>query len=186
MTLSSLMNLIPPPAEPVYTGTRAEWDAIQDNMKIVFPKEYYEVCYVYGSGHFSGEFLIANLFDPEARDYGFAELTRFDEARERDPHEVPYPLYPEAGGIFPFGMDGNGNTFAWLTKGRPNQWPIVCFNSEDYSEITRHSLTEFIALLIANSLEINRSKFWGPGSKYSMIFVPKQIARKKGRKGKRK
>jgi hypothetical protein len=38
---------------------------------------------------------------------------------------VPYPVFPEKGGILPWGRDENGNDYSWLTEGLPDLWKVV-------------------------------------------------------------
>ena len=47
------------------------------------------------------------------------------ETKDDYPDEVPYPLFPDSGGLYPFGIDGNGNTFLWKTEANANKWAIT-------------------------------------------------------------
>lgn len=183
MTIDDLKQLMAPPEEVVYPGSKPDWDAFQNKVGMHFPAEYYALVHTYGSGRFlAGEFKIANPFDPDDQKFAEVELTRLKEARARDAKEVPFPLFPESGGLYPFGIDDNGNTFLWLTFGSTHEWPIVCFNSEDYSEVVNHTLTEFMVLLATNRLKIKRKKFWGNNvSTDQLEFVPRKLSSRRKR-----
>jgi hypothetical protein len=187
MTIDTLTSLVPPPDEPVYSGSQQEWNAFQEKVGLTFPKDYYIVTSTYGSGRFlAGEFKVANPFDRDDEDFANLELTRLRETKNDYPNEVPYPLFPDSGGLYPFGIDGNGNTFLWKTNTTSDEWPIVCFNSEDYSEVVNHSLIKFLVLLASNQLDINRRKFWGSDfSDDHLEFVPRRVTTRRKRKTKK-
>lgn len=187
MTIDKLIRLMPPPSQPLYPGSRKEWRAFQEIVGLVFPEDFYTVASTYGSGRFlAGEFKVANPFDPD--DHGFAdvELMRLRETKKQFPKEVPYSLFPDSGGLYPFGIDGNGNTFLWKTNANSSRWPIVCFNSEDYSELTDHPLIDFLVLLASNELDIDRRKFWGNDFSHEQLeFVPRRLTVRHQRKTKK-
>lgn len=186
MIIDKLIELMPPPEKPLYVGTKKEWANFQGKVGMSFPEDYFTVAATYGSGRFlAGEFKVANPFDPDDEDFANFELTRLRETKEDYPDEVPFPLFPEEGGLYPFGIDGNGNTFLWKTEVNSDQWEIVCFNSEDYFELVNHSLIEFLVLVASNQLDINRRKFWGSDfSDDHLEFVPRRVPSRKRKKGK--
>ncbi|MEZ5941523.1 MAG: SMI1/KNR4 family protein [Planctomycetaceae bacterium] len=181
MGIDKLAALMPPPEDPLFNGTQEQWDRFKREVGLELPEDYFLVVTTYGSGRFlAGEFKVANPFDPDDQDFASFELTRLREMRERSPEDVPFALYPEEGGLYPFGIDGNGNTFLWKTNSNPGKWEIVCFNSEDYSESVNHSLIEFLVLLATNKLDINRRKFWGSDvAADSLEYVPRRVSRKR-------
>jgi hypothetical protein len=41
-------------------------------------------------------------------------------------HEtIPFPLFPQIGGLLPFGATDNANILYWLVRGNPEDWSIV-------------------------------------------------------------
>src|SRR5437868_659216 len=48
--LSKLLELAPPPAHPIYAGTRETWQQIQERISL--PDELFEIYHRYGSGEF--------------------------------------------------------------------------------------------------------------------------------------
>jgi hypothetical protein len=183
MKIDALKELMPPPDEPLYPGSLKEWREFQERTGIRFPEDYFAISHTYGSGRFlAGEFKVANPFDPDDEKFSERELATLHETRSTSPKDVPYPLYPEQSGLYPFGIDGNGNTFLWITDDDPNAWAIACFNSEDHSESVNHSLVEFLVLLATNKLKIQRRKFWGNDfSADHLEFVPRRLPRQRKR-----
>jgi hypothetical protein len=45
--------------------------------------------------------------------------------QEGVPERVPYAIYPESGGILPWGNDENGHDYYWLTRGSPEEWIVI-------------------------------------------------------------
>ena len=50
MTLASLTTILPPPAQPVETGSRDEWQAVEEDLGCVLPADYKEFIATYGTG----------------------------------------------------------------------------------------------------------------------------------------
>jgi hypothetical protein len=50
------------------------------------------------------------------------------EMARRRAKKVDLPLYPEAGGLFPFMADIDGPLYCWHTNStNPNRWPVYCW-----------------------------------------------------------
>jgi hypothetical protein len=183
-TIDDLKRLMPPPAEPLNRGSEKEWSAFQKRIGLQFPEDYFTVVYNYGSGRFlAGEFRVNNPFEPADAASVEREFRTLRENKDRSPVEFPFPVFPETGGLYPFGIDCNGNTFLWLTQGKPREWPVVCLNSEDYHEIVSLSLIEFLVRMATNQLNINRRKFWGNDvAEDQLEFRPMRPPARRGRK----
>jgi len=170
---------MPPPAEPIYPGSRKEWSAFQKKVGLRFPEEYFTLANTYGSGRFlSGEVKIANPFDPDNQSFADRELKTLRETKEIAPAEVPYALFPEAGGLYPFGINGNGHTFLWLTEGGPDEWPILWYTPANYSKVVHHSLSEVLVLMASNKLKISYRHVGTFEPSGEAEFVPRQLRRK--------
>ncbi len=177
MTLSKLHLIMPPPTEPVFPGTENDWIVFQNRIGLTFPVEYFAVVNTYGSGHFlDGEVKIANPFDPDYDRWVELELRTL---RDRQSN-FPFPIFPESGGLYPFGLDGNGNSFVWKTDGPANTWPIVCLNGEDHWEAVKYTLSDFLVRMASNSVEVDRRKFWGLFSG-EVRFEPRKLPNRKGK-----
>ncbi len=124
--LEELMEVIPPPNRPY--RTTGDWSAVEATLGSALPSEFKAFIGVYGSGTFNGTLEISNPLDvtsadPSAWWYGMA-------GRYEDFAPIPYPVFPAAGGLLPFGMLGDLDTLNWLTIGPPDSWPFVYFDRD--------------------------------------------------------
>lgn len=176
MTVSELQKIVAPPEDPVHSGDLKRWQAIEEAIGIEFPKDYFAIAVKYGSGEFlSGTLEIANPFDPAYETWIEYELKKLRRSQEDSPEDMPYAVFPEADGLFPFGRDDNGNRFLWQMSGEPDNWPIVCRSSEYHWATVKESLSEFLCLLITNKLKIKQTDFWGsPFAKDDWLFEPQR------------
>jgi hypothetical protein len=87
----------------------------------------------YGTGCVSGFLWVYNPFEENVH---LNLLSRyrliFDgdrEIRDSFPDDVPEPLFPEVGGLLPWAATDNGDRLYWRTKGEPDAWPVVVWES---------------------------------------------------------
>ncbi|MEU8803022.1 hypothetical protein [Spirillospora sp. NPDC048819] len=57
--------------------------------------------------------------------------------------DVPFPIYPDAGGLMSWGMPEDGSLCCWLTQGHPDEWTIVVASEPDYWHY-EGTITEFL------------------------------------------
>lgn len=62
MCLNKIMDLIPIPESPVYTGDSKQISKLEETLKIELPKDYYDLIKNYGAGYFGGYFIVYNPF----------------------------------------------------------------------------------------------------------------------------
>jgi hypothetical protein len=69
---------------------------------------------------------------------------------------VKLPVYPEKGGLFPWGYTDNGGTLCWLTNTGESSLEIVFLDHEYVRDCYRFNLGigDFIANWLAGHLEI--------------------------------
>jgi hypothetical protein len=150
MSLARLTELVPPPAHPTEVGTREEWEQKERELGTKLPEDYRQFVFTYGTGLFGNLYVVLNPFAASEhialvpRSRAICEIYR--EIKEREGAEaVPYPIFPERGGLLPCAVDQNGNFYFWLTKGRPGAWRVVQDKSRGVG-MTAHdcSLTGFL------------------------------------------
>jgi hypothetical protein len=126
------MAVAPPPKIKNGVGTSNQWRQLEQEFGIPFPGDFKELVATYGAGRFAGFFGVVNPFYTLAGDVTFKEFVHL---RTRDMAEaklsypktaVSLPVYPEKGGLFPWGYTDNGETMCWLTEGENNRWSIIC------------------------------------------------------------
>lgn len=164
MSLKQLIELIPPPANPIYGGTYDDWNDLEYEGIPKLPQGLFEIASHYGSGRFfQGSLKVFNPFAPDYYSTVKQMLDDHKQSREEFPEYEPYNAYPVEGGLFPFAFDDNGNMFYWQTIGKSDSWPVVCGNprGSHWEKPLKHELSEFLVLLVTNNLKIRYESFWG-------------------------
>lgn len=126
--LDQLAIVLPPPIRPV-ESTGMDWKSVEEELGTRLPYDYKSYVEQYGSGRIDGflwvynpnsECKYTNLLTESRIVLGYRRdlAASFDFYRQ-------YPLFPDAGGLLPFGGTDNGNDLFWVTRGEPNQWSVV-------------------------------------------------------------
>jgi hypothetical protein len=177
-SVERLLTIMPKPAAPVRTGNARAWQKAEAELGIRFPDDYKSFIDVYGHGYTNeGEMVLHNPFVPSSRDWSSnyadrlgAFQTRFKYVREQFP-DFPEPIWPEKQGLLPVARDGFGKEIAWRTKGRPNEWNIVVFESRGHEfEDSGWGLVDYLHdyLLWRGTFERDD----GRERRTSFVFVP--------------
>ena len=84
---------------------------------------------------------------------GEAALQALRELQSDFGFEVPHPLFPEPGGLLPWGTTDNGDVLYWLTEGRPDDWPVVA-NAARGPEVERYAMgmSAFLAKVLTREI----------------------------------
>ncbi|MGP4021732.1 hypothetical protein [Actinomadura sp. 3N407] len=132
---------------PLFVPPAVDWDELERATLFSFPDDYKRLFEKYPHLQFDG-FL--GVFHPGDDIAGFIKGTRtaleplrvlaanrgsmtsVDASGEREDIS-PYPIFPEAGGLFHWGGTENGDSCLWLTSGQNMaDWPIVVTDGIDY------------------------------------------------------
>ena len=82
-----------------------------------------------------------------------AVLAAYRQTRARFPGRLPWPPFPEPGGVLPLGRTDNGDELYWVTQGQPDQWPVALVEARAaLQEVHPMSVTGLLAALAANQL----------------------------------
>ena len=144
MAVTDLTRLIPPPSGV----TKPNWSKAESHLGTRLPSEFKQIVDLYGLGSF-GE--VMTLFCPET------ELSHMNLLNQFDSHQTDIvsfrwvlnrPIYPDKGGLLPFGTSENWEMFYWLTEGEPDTWPIL-INEQRGPEINRFDMS-LSQLMVAN------------------------------------
>jgi len=151
MTIETLMGVIPPPREPgfIFTGP---WEPIEEELGTALPPDYKDLARIYGAGYYMEFFHVKMPRTPNP--YACLETevreicaTCFDRA------ELAYPLWPDRGGLVPFGATDNGDFLFWLPRGAPEDWGIVVWDRGlQKFEVFDCDITSFIAGLATGEI----------------------------------
>jgi hypothetical protein len=128
-----LMN-IPPPS--VCNVPACDWASVEEVIGSALPSDYQMFVETYGAGSIN-DFLW--IFTPgSSNEYlDLFQAIRSDGNMLRGikaklPEEFPIAVFPEPGGVLPFGATDNGDLLLWDTShGNPDMWSVVIVNPRD-------------------------------------------------------
>jgi SMI1-KNR4 cell-wall len=159
-SLKALMQLMRPPAGPSETPSGDEWQSVEARLGMELPEDYKEFVTRYGTGAVDSFLWILNPFSQNDNLNLISQArTRLDAQRqfsEETGTTSPYALYPNANGLFPWGVTDNGDVLYWLCKGSPSSWSIVACDSRSsrWREF-RLSTAEFLVALLTRRLFVD-------------------------------
>ena len=148
MPIEELLAAVPVP--PGRIDVEGDWAAAEAAVGLTYPKDFKQLIGIYGSGRFffGGHLVVYNPLTTE----GLAGIRVEREIREvmrGDPDLgcCPLPLFPEEGGLMPWGSDENGDDYLWLTEGEPDDWPVVVLfhGYASQPQLFRTDITGFLA-----------------------------------------
>jgi hypothetical protein len=161
--LSALKRAIPP---PLNTPSEVDWPHVESTIGVALPSDYKQLIASYGCGSFD-DFLWVH--HPTSTNPNLNLVQQVEERlwplrvlrgertlagpggmHARGVEEevsLPYPLFPEPGGVLPWGATDNADVCYWLTTpDGPDAWPVLLNatrDPEDWYEF-QGSLTEFL------------------------------------------
>ena len=156
MTIENLIKVVPPPAMPdeAYSGS---WGAIEADLGTELPQDYKDFVRLYGHGNFM-EFLAVHVpvswspyvtLQSEVRK--ICDTVRIVGSAYDN---LPFPLWPEPGGLLPFGKTDFGDFLFWSPRGRPDDWGVVVWDrGMGHYEAFSCDLTDFLAGLATGEIE---------------------------------
>ncbi|MEO3855844.1 hypothetical protein [Acrocarpospora sp. B8E8] len=63
----------------------------------------------------------------------------------------PFPIYPDPGGVYPWGVTDNGDKLLWLTDPDPEKWTVVITDGGDWWHY-QGSFSEFLVGVLTREL----------------------------------
>lgn len=98
------------------------------------------------------------VLHPDRSDTGYGLQEFVDETlgflRDRRaimPERMPYPLFPEPGGLLPWEVTDNNDFFFWLTSGEPDRWRVVVTDQTEWWEF-EGGMQKFLVGLLRGDL----------------------------------
>jgi hypothetical protein len=154
VTIERLMAVVPPPAAPSQ-AFRGPWEPVEAKIGRELPPDYKAFVRLYGGGYFFDDLVMINVAEatsPGARLESQVPLicgtfTAFGDDR------LPYRLWPEAGGLIPFGVTIDGDYIFWLPEGAPAAWKVVVWGRGlGTFEVFDCDVTDFLAGLASGEI----------------------------------
>lgn len=170
-SLDRLLALASAPAEPIQAGRLADFAAIEASLGTRLPSDFKLLMNAYGTGSWLNFYWTMNPLDPRLSgfwlDPGHREMEYWRRLRHEDPELVPYPIWPDAGGLLIWGGNENGGTLFWLTEGDPDMWPTVATEDrtpeyhvfgQPCTDLLLSAITESNAVLAATPWDLARGR----------------------------
>ncbi len=170
--IEEIQGVVQPPEFPINSGSLGWFTDIETELSLELPLDYKELTVTYGEGTWQGFWYLLNPFTDnpylnlltQASREGDSGKDALSAERNLRKTEDAYPhrIWPEPGGIFPWGITDNGGRFFWLTSGNPDSWPTVYYPSRD-PEFTRYELStsEIVFGALTSKLPIFAEEFGG-------------------------
>jgi len=151
--LAQLVDLAPAPR------VRIDWERVEHKLGRRLPSDYKAFAERFGPGHFDEYIWVAvpRGFGPRLDFFGQLEQsveTLRSLAAARIP--VPYPLYPERGGLISWGSTLDGEALYWRTDDDdPDRWSVVLHlhRTDDWFEFPG-SVTQFLCALLTGQTAV--------------------------------
>lgn len=145
--MRQLRDLLPPPDRPYFAD--GSWEAVEQAIGSRLPSDYKEFVSTYGAGWIKG-LVIQSPFvwvahGREVRQAWEDWASMYQDFAEYGGVEITYPVFPQPGGLLPFGSLADVNVLNWLMIGEPDAWPFVYYGRDTgFCQITGLSATEFV------------------------------------------
>lgn len=151
--LAQIVDLAPEPK------VRIDWERVESKLGRRLPSDYKAFAERFGPGDFDGSIFVAvpRGFGPRLDFFG--ELERSIEilrSLAADGIPVPYPLYPEKGGLISWGSTIEGEVLYWRTDDAdPDRWPVIlhAHRTDDWLEF-QGSATHFLYALLTGETAV--------------------------------
>ena len=156
MTLQRIIDLVPPPDKPLFSGDSHEWRKILERCKQRLPNSFAEYGRYYGSGEFKGGDVlrIFNPFDPDYDSDISFYCDTYVALREDTPQYYPYACFPEERGIFPIGEGSSRISFWLLPQTSLREFTIVFDDqSRGFVEFIVPCIFDFFYRFMLNQIE---------------------------------
>lgn len=159
MSVSDVARLITPPNNPNEAPQQRDWSNIEAALATSLPEDYKEFINLFGTGKIDNFLWIFNPFS-QNENINLAtkvhvQLTALFELQAYG-EVLPYKLFPESNGVFPFGITENGDVLYWHTVGQPDAWTVLVneARSPDW-EAFEMIMTEFLFKVLSRQIHPN-------------------------------
>jgi|SRR5579862_1431221 len=133
------------------------WSEVEEELGTKVPSEYKRIVERFGDYYWNRCFYVLNPFSPKQYLNLFSGGRMILEAeeimRQESPELYVLPLYPEQGGLLPWGVSDFDDTFFWLTKGKADEWPTVVKGRSGNIEIHFGACDLFLHLVATGRIQ---------------------------------
>jgi hypothetical protein len=163
MSISQLVQFIPPPQAPIETGSPKRWEKAQERLGIAFPQDYKNFVDRYGTGTFNNLIIPYSPFAANEYMNLYQALDAHHQASRQTQWMAdsawsivsPFQLYPAKMGLFPWGTTTHfEQAFFWQISGRPDTWTTILYDlRKGEYEVWKMCLTAFLLKLFKAEIE---------------------------------
>ncbi len=162
MSLHGLLNVIPQPLQPMEVVDTRDWEIYELTTGICLPDDYKAFLSVYGTGIIGGiitpynPFCRRTLWKPSYTCCDWIqEALAIQELKQEFGEAVfPYAVYPQEGGVLPWGSTDDGDRLFWLTSTNPNEWTVLINEvRSSHFEAFNYSMTAFLRAWVEGEIE---------------------------------
>ena len=160
MSIQELLRLLPAPEFPEESTSRSNWSVVEADLQCRLPSDYKELVEIYGSGCFDGFLWVLNPFSGnpniELRSQVSTRLNALRSLKMDFGEEIPFPLYPQVGGLIPWAFTDNGDVLYWITGESVADWPVAV-NAGRESDWRQYELSSsgFLVALFDRQLRVD-------------------------------
>lgn len=174
MYINQLKSIMKSKTQQMNISDSNKWNAIEKQMRTKLPSDYKEFINEYGTGSINEFMWILTPFD---EDEYVNLITRGDkiskayiESKIKNPQYFKHEVFPNKGGILPWGYTENGDELYWLTVENSDEWHIIVYESRssDYYEYSM-GMVEFIYKLVSGKIICPAFPDDFPGEDYEFI-----------------
>ncbi|MGO1056939.1 SMI1/KNR4 family protein [Crossiella sp. CA198] len=148
-----------------------DWQTVEDALGVRLPGDYKMFMERFSSGLFRGLVGLDNPIEGEWAWDGFRwdffdTLDRARAWRDHDPEVLPHPIFPEPGGVIPWGGTNANHRFFWLPlSDDPDEW-IVVFSTADFGQWGEFpgGMSKFVLELVSGDFRSQLIVFSGESS----------------------
>ncbi len=160
--MQDLQKLVLPPRFPLDNDAE-QLERNRQVMRIDFPADYLEFGTTYGTGTFRAAYSW-EIWSPSRRGLPLIALYFSRTCNMYKESAYPKPpklgVYPEMGGLLPFGSSPNGDWICWDTHGDSSEWTVVDLGryEEGGYESTGFSFSEYLVNVLSQKYILERHR----------------------------
>lgn len=116
-----------------------EWGAVERRLGTPLPLDYKDFCEEFPALYFDSYVTImhpgANSLHGNLLQNGGGILGEWQHIEKMEGRvELPYSIFPSSEGLLPWGCDDDNGHYFWRTRGAPEDWTVVVFESFQWWE----------------------------------------------------
>ena len=159
MSIETLERALAPPSRAVETGDHAAWDSVDESLGVNLPGDYKQLVSRYGTGCIDDFLWVLNPFTQNDNlnlvIQADAKLDALRQLRDEFGVGLPYPLFIEGEGLYPWAFTDNGDVlYLLIRKGLVVRTVVIGDSGGNEWQEFDGTVTEFLTALVARRIDI--------------------------------